>query len=123
MRYYAFQSSPTPRGGRYAVRRDLDGREIQFQSSPTPRGGRYHMDPEKQYRVLTFQSSPTPRGGRYLAMAFICSSLVCFNPRPPLEVGATGVRPSRWLHHLRFNPRPPLEVGATWLTGRLPDLV
>ena len=36
-----------------------------------------------------------------------------FNPRPPLEVGATIVMESLFALGICFNPRPPLEVGAT----------
>ena len=36
-----FQSSPTPKGGRYVRVGDSAGSAIQFQSSPTPKGGRY----------------------------------------------------------------------------------
>ena len=36
-----------------------------------------------------------------------------FNPRPPLEVGATVMNKVLDGLELGFNPRPPLEVGAT----------
>ena len=36
-----FQSSPTPRGGRYFESFNARGLASRFQSSPTPRGGRY----------------------------------------------------------------------------------
>ena len=61
-----------------------------------------------------FQSSPTPRGGRYRVAGGGGPGRRRFNPRPPLEVGAT----FGTYHHTRgtrgFNPRPPLEVGATF---------
>ena len=85
-----FQSSPTPRGGRYGklvkegicqilsfnprppleVGATMTVRmtvivTIMFQSSPTPRGGRYATRCWPQSLKSSFQSSPTPRGGRY----------------------------------------------------------
>ena len=60
-----------------------------------------------------FQSSPTPRGGRYPNQQLPVPTNPRFNPRPPLEVGAT-VGASRGFKRVSsFNPRPPLEVGAT----------
>ena len=67
-------------------------------------------------RVLSramFQSSPTPRGGRYIGPYRERSFPLRFNPRPPLEVGATVPLGGHSLGVGRFNPRPPLEVGAT----------
>ena len=85
-----FQSSPTPKGGRYIKPPLTTTYDKQFQSSPTPKGGRYIdrgripledipvsilAHPERwALRVVRgmrmtrkkFQSSPTPKGGRYL---------------------------------------------------------
>ena len=36
-----------------------------FQSSPTPKGGRYYKPRHRRSRPTLFQSSPTPKGGRY----------------------------------------------------------
>ena len=36
-----------------------------FQSSPTPKGGRYAKEADQCLAVFKFQSSPTPKGGRY----------------------------------------------------------
>ena len=84
-----FQSSPTPKGGRYCVANPIMTLCSSFQSSPTPKGGRYHGSPRRRARVRhvsilahperwalliwnglrdnakLFQSSPTPKGGRY----------------------------------------------------------
>ena len=61
-----FQSSPTPKGGRY-IRLTRQGRELNwFQSSPTPKGGRYTEQLFLPVRLSAFQSSPTPKGGRYV---------------------------------------------------------
>ena len=62
---------------------------------------------------MLFQSSPTSRGGRYDRGLLSVSSVSSFNPRPPLEVGATRVETGARKIPLGFNPRPPLEVGAT----------
>ena len=85
-----------------------------FQSSPTSRGGRYNTAFCRAFECPGFQSSPTSRGGRYSRP--VCTmdrTIPCFNPRPPLEVGATAVETFYDSKHPRFNPRPPLEVGAT----------
>ena len=91
-----FQSSPTPKGGRYFsqekdplrygfVRRIVSilahperwalqlpktyiADPKMFQSSPTPKGGRYGFIAQGRSRCSMFQSSPTPKGGRYYAV-------------------------------------------------------
>ena len=90
-----FQSSPTPKGGRYKLGRNrtwalhvvVQGcfnprpprkvgatppvsipssyTDAMFQSSPTPKGGRYYLDIHWRLISVLFQSSPTPKGGRY----------------------------------------------------------
>ena len=66
--FVLFQSSPTPKGGRYAYVIPVDGRGLpMFQSSPTPKGGRYAVNFFGSWDVILFQSSPTPKGGRYPA--------------------------------------------------------
>ena len=40
-----------------------------FQSSPTPKGGRYRICQPGEWDTFLFQSSPTPKGGRY-ALAY-----------------------------------------------------
>ena len=97
-----FQSSPTPKGGRYELEVSIDMEGFQrstpnnrhrclvFQSSPTPKGGRYGlwraMQAVIQVSILAhpgwalrsivnpelFQSSPTPKGGRYAVAAVYC---------------------------------------------------
>ena len=62
-----------------------------FQSSPTPKGGRYDGTTVAPAGTLLFQSSPTPKGGRYNRRHAILSlRRPSFNPRPPRKVGATG---------------------------------
>ena len=39
--------------------------------------------------------------------------IACFNPRPPLKVGATWIIRTWESMTTSFNPRPPLKVGAT----------
>ena len=94
-----FQSSPAPKGGRYARWSVTDRTTNVFQSSPAPKGGRYEQN--GRYHVLengvsilarpegralrsrkcihsadwVFQSSPAPKGGRYAA-AFAMASMI-----------------------------------------------
>ena len=60
-----------------------------FQSSPTPKGGRYAAVLELARREREFQSSPTPKGGRYVNHECLHQDHHGFNPRPPRKVGAT----------------------------------
>ncbi len=62
---------------------------LPFQSSPTPKGGRYRVLIIIRHDQPGFQSSPTPKGGRYMARMMVTASSLCFNPRPPRKVGAT----------------------------------
>ena len=130
-----FQSSPTPKGGRYAalkrapaLRRCFNPRPPRkvgatssavphtqsfgkFQSSPTPKGGRY----EQALRDLSghdkFQSSPTPKGGRYVFSALRDGKIYGFNPRPPRKVGATAVLGVATYQHARFQSSPTPKGG------------
>ncbi len=46
-----FQSSPAPKGGRYAALELDAGAGVKFQSSPAPKGGRYPFRVnKKQYK-------------------------------------------------------------------------
>ena len=62
-----------------------------FQSSPAPRRGRYISASMATGRTTMFQSSPAPRRGRYRQYSSFHHALRCFNPRPRLGAGATGV--------------------------------
>ena len=86
---------------------------ILFQSSPTPKGGRYFPRPALETQRQVFQSSPTPKGGRYKIGKRKPGSTLSFNPRPPRKVGATHRMRSLGAVHQGFNPRPPRKVGAT----------
>ena len=61
-----FQSSPSPKTGRYDR---LHHKRIAtyrwFQSSPSPKTGRYIRDSVWCY-CIAFQSSPSPKTGRYI---------------------------------------------------------
>ena len=86
-----FQSSPSPKTGRYLgiptgtlsnpsgsnphpvrklgaiLRRDFLS-ELGFQSSPSPKTGRYYFQSSHPEFPHRFQSSPSPKTGRYLAL-------------------------------------------------------
>ncbi len=84
-----FQSSPTPKGGRYFFDRRVKVVGHTFQSSPTPKGGRYIRPSNSINSWSWFQSSPTPKGGRYVSNCNSTERCCGFNPRPPRKVGAT----------------------------------
>ena len=131
-----FQSSPTPKGGRYILYLDLMGRVYCFNPRPPRKVGatcnsrtvvwslvvsilahpeRWALlgTPKRKRSTTWFQSSPTPKGGRYVLSGADQSRTRSFNPRPPRKVGAT-VHVCAITHRLhRFNPRPPRKVGAT----------
>ena len=141
-----FQSSPTPKGGRYLrAGRDFPG-VIQFQSSPTPKGGRYTTGtgaaglavevsilahPERWALPLRgvllrdrclFQSSPTPKGGRYARIRIDSGEETSFNPRPPRKVGATfvGGSPNHYNFVFQSSPTP---KGGRYADSPWPDRV
>ncbi len=139
-----FQSSPTPKGGRYAdalsrlsrgvcfnprpLRKvgatltlyPLPSHNNPFQSSPTPKGGRYFSVCQSLPNSFLFQSSPTPKGGRYVPARLVKGSSVArsFNPRPPRKVGATP--PSRGL--LDHQPVSILAHPERWALRSFPRL-
>ena len=109
---YRFQSSPTPKGGRYYQKITFVDVIESFNPRPPRRAGAtpwYACNaldinvsilahPEgralpSSARALTalrwFQSSPTPKGGRYEAKRAVYCAVRCFNPRPPRRAGAT----------------------------------
>ena len=138
-----FQSSPTPKGGRYNPQQVNEIRLDLFQSLAHPERWALHECCQVTLRSLVerFQSSPTPKGGRYPSLRRM----------PWLYVNSVSIlaHPERWaLPHRRFslasrskafqssptpkggrynnssgtnvirscfNPRPPRKVGATVL--------
>ena len=107
-----FQSSPTPKGGRYrpGISRPKRNHQVSilahperwalphgkpyhpgasmFQSSPTPKGGRYRDCTSSGSSWKKFQSSPTPKGGRY-CIAKICQTfrqLIYPSGEPPFRI-------------------------------------
>ena len=93
---FVFQSSPTPKGGRYGGLIGLIGSIGMFQSSPTPKGGRYDLRASSRGSDFQFQSSPTPKGGRYLVTEDVSESNTKFQSSPTPKGGRyknQGVRP------------------------------
>ncbi len=108
-----FQSSPAPKGGRYARRRPsrTGDRNVSILARPEGRAllaaefscnWSYNVSilarPEGRalpgaavLRVvfIRFQSSPAPKGGRYPDLLVCRSRHRSFNPRPPRRAGAT----------------------------------
>ncbi len=67
-KYIMFQSSPSPKTGRYVFQQEFkDDNTYQFQSSPSPKTGRYRNSFSWARVIPTymFQSSPSPKTGRY----------------------------------------------------------
>ena len=62
-----------------------------FQSSPSPKAGRYSVRLRHVPQPVTFQSSPSPKAGRYSRCAAPRRATTPrFNPRPARRPGATG---------------------------------
>ena len=109
----SFQSSPTPKGGRYPLTTNCRfGRRV-FQSSPTPKGGRYLSYSTAYTLGPTFQSSPTPKGGRYSITRPLSAVIALFQSSPTPKGGRYSPTNSTKPPTASFNPRPPRKVGAT----------
>ena len=86
-----------------------------FQSSPSPKTGRYF----KRMRFFClgigeFQSSPSPKTGRYILLRFkIFFNFICSNPHPVRKLGATQSNRSLHLVCQCSNPHPVRKLGAT----------
>ena len=64
--WVGFNPRPPRKVGATGILRGWSVEFAVFQSSPTPKGGRYESTIGASRRVREFQSSPTPKGGRYL---------------------------------------------------------
>ncbi len=109
-----------------------------FQSSPTPKGGRYSTSASLGISGLMFQSSPTPKGGRYLARCGVVAVVVvsilahperwALRPRPraphPLPRVSILAHPERWallqIAVARYSQRPLFQSSPTPKGGRYP---
>ena len=86
-----FQSTPAIAGGRDTESTFDAALDAWFQSTPAIAGGR---DADRAGRVEDrprFQSTPAIAGGRDRSKARPADVARCFNPRPPLLAGETGV--------------------------------
>ena len=132
-----FQSSPTPKGGRYNNELMKAILSAVFQSSPTPKGGRYRYPrprerhpagvsilahPERwalptteseRGQLSLFQSSPTPKGGRYGVGLCLYYTDEKFQSSPTPKGGRYACVGCARTRNRCFNPRPPRKVGAT----------
>ena len=63
-----FQSSPSPKTGRYVIAQFHLGEYCVFQSSPSPKTGRYINIANSLVAFIKFQSSPSPKTGRYVTV-------------------------------------------------------
>ena len=60
-----------------------------FQSSPTPKGGRYACTLASISLLNRFNPRPPRKVGATAGTDLHESYFICFNPRPPRKVGAT----------------------------------
>ena len=132
-----FQSSPTPKGGRYFFSISNTPRQESFNPRPPRKVGatlervdrrQLHAvsilaHPERwalrnghtgsNCTLLSFNPRPPRKVGATVTSSGFFCSVICFNPRPPRKVGATGSLVTFVSGILGFNPRPPRKVGAT----------
>ena len=110
-RSFSFNPRPPVRVGATSASSANRPSSRSFQSSPTGEGGRDlpNIGPVTM-PPLAFQSSPTGEGGRDEGAAASGPIPSCFNPRPPVRVGATlsGAWPST---HCTFQSSPTGEGG------------
>ena len=64
----SFQSSPTPKGGRYTVRLTMLPCGVCFNPRPPRKVGATTVTLPVSVSTLMFQSSPTTKGGRYVGV-------------------------------------------------------
>ncbi|KAF0219718.1 MAG: hypothetical protein FD174_1731 [Geobacteraceae bacterium] len=81
-----------------------------------------HRTTQPMLATPQFQSSPAFADGRYTGKGTPGMSGRRFNPRPPLQTGATRHKRQRKATGARFNPRPPLQTGATIQDGEAVSL-
>ena len=84
-----------------------------FQSSPAPKGRRYAHQGRTDATTLGFNPRPPRRAGATKDLNRVHSAGMRFNPRPPRRAGATIVVLPIWIALRCFNPRPPRRAGAT----------
>ena len=109
----AFQSSPVPKDGRYAISNAQLVRQPEFQSSPVPKDGRYERQLAHAERDKVFQSSPVPKDGRYVMLTFAVTTTGAFQSSPVPKDGRYFRRMVAAPCLRGFNPRPSRRTGAT----------
>ena len=82
-----FQSSPSPKAGRYGARRasKIRGRPVSILAQPEGRA--LQGGCRRDAAADRFQSSPSPKAGRCAAGVFAASCAGSFNPRPARRPG------------------------------------
>ena len=88
--------------------------EFAFQSSPSPKTGRYSASWETVRLGLgLFQSSPSPKTGRYLRISLRSLVWSSSNPHPVRKLGAiTCVKSPILFPTVSSNPHPVRKLGA-----------
>ncbi len=87
---HRFQSSPTPKDGRYNEASKIRGLlSSRFNPRPPRRMGATMCTVTSSLPAALFQSSPTPKDGRYRYQPNVVHFDYSFNPRPPRRMGAT----------------------------------
>ena len=133
-----FQSSPTPKGGRYGISLVATAPTTGFNPRPPRRAGATPLHILEIILSTRFNPRPPRRAGATIELAHSFHSISSvsilahpegralpimvstfascyfgFNPRPPRRAGAT----KPWRHYpiliYCFNPRPPRRAGAT----------
>ena len=115
-----FQSSPSPKAGRYKKNLGNWGNQGRFQSSPSPKAGRYEagaLAPASSPKGVSILAQPE---GRALPSCSPAASWTtsCFNPRPARRPGATCHAHSGWHQQpSRFQSSPSPKAGR-YLAGQ-----
>jgi len=115
---FRFQSSPTPKGGRYAACQKLCTQQCGFNPRPPRRAGATWRSGHRQPDVLVSILAHPEGRALLLALRPSATRRTGFNPRPPRRAGAT----REWLRHgckrNGFQSSPTPKGGRYLLTRR-----
>ena len=108
-----FQSSPSPKTGRYSTAQNRLVVFARFQSSPSPKTGRYHLQRffvSIGYVPILTQSENWALS-EVIAIASQVTSHTCSNPHPVRKLGAIALLGTAYRDAIEFQSSPSPKTG------------